>query len=52
MFGEAAKLIGDILHKGKAVNIVTIYGILVAAHNHQYSKLLKLKINFEERLHI
>ena len=46
MFGEAAKLTSRVLCKGKRVQLVTIYGILVSAHKHHQARLLKLKVDF------
>ena len=48
MCGEAAKLVSSVLCKGTLVKNVTIYGIVVAAHNHRQAQLLKLKINYFE----
>lgn len=46
MFGEAAKLTLRVLCKGKLVQLVTIYGIVVAPHEHNHAQLLKLTMNF------
>ena len=46
MFGEGAKLTTTVLCKGKRVELVTIYGILVQVHQHNKAKLFKLKIDF------
>ena len=35
-----------VLYKGKAVCVVTMYGILVASHQHTEAQLLKLTIDF------
>ena len=45
MCGEAAKLAVSVLCKGNLVKSITIYGIVVAVHNHREAQLLKLKIN-------
>ena len=50
MCGEAAKLVSSVLCKGTLVKNVTIYGIVVAAHNHRQAQLLKLKINYFESI--
>ena len=49
MFGEATKLTENVLSTGKIVRSVCIYGILVNAHQHQESLLLKLKMNYFEQ---
>ena len=45
MFGEATKLTENVLSTGKIVHSVCIYGILVNAHQHQESLLLKTILN-------
>lgn len=47
MYGKAIKLATNVLSKGKVVKLVTMYGIVVAVHNHE-AQLLKLKIDFFE----
>ena len=44
MFGEAVKLTLSLLCKGRIVQTVTMYGIVVSAHNHSYAQVLKLKL--------
>jgi len=46
MFGEAVKLTLKSLASGKVIRSTTVYGIVAAAHNHEFALLLKLKINF------
>lgn len=45
MFNKAARLALKILSSGKLIENITVYGIMVAAHQHEFARLLTLKID-------
>ena len=48
MFAEAIKLTMKSLLGGHIIVKATVYGIVVATHEHEYATLLKVELNFEE----
>ena len=50
MFGEFVKILLKILASGRIVKKVKIFGIAVAAHNHQLAQLLILEVDMDRNI--
>lgn len=50
MFNEAARLALKTLSSGKLIKNITVYGIIVAVHQHEFARLLILKIDLDQCL--
>ena len=50
MFNEAARLALKILPSGKLIRKLTVYGITVAAHQHDFARLLTVKIDLDQQV--
>ena len=50
MFNEATRLLIKILSSGKQIRSATVFGITVAAHKHEFARLLTLKIDLMQQV--
>ena len=48
MFAEVIKLMMKSLAAGNIITKATVFGIVVATHEHQYATLLKIEFNFDD----